>query len=73
MTLKELKEAIDRIYSTHGISDRIDDIIVCIPNNKNGMGGTPVTNTIGAYKGIDWDSGKFMIYPEVKMIELIEK
>lgn len=73
MTLKELKEAIDRVYSTHHNHDRIDDIIVCIPNNKNGMGGTQVTNIICAHKGIDWDSGKFMIYPENKMIELIEK
>lgn len=72
MTLKELKEAIDRVYYTHHNHDRVDDIIVCIPNNKNGMGGTPATGIEGAHKGIDWDSGKFMIYPETKMIELKE-
>jgi len=72
MKLKELKEAIDRVYASHHDYDGIDNIEVCVPNNKNGMGGTPVTRIKGAHKGIDWDSGKFFIYPEVKMVELTE-
>lgn len=43
--------------------------LVCIPNNKGGMGGTSVTNVSGAGHGIDWDAHKFFIWPENKMIE----
>ena len=64
MTLKELKERIAHL------GERYDDLEVCIPNNKGGMmGGTPVTSVKGANKGIDWDGGKFIIWPETKLIE----
>ena len=65
MTLKELRERIE-LYS----DERYDNLEVCIPNNKGGMmGGTPVTSVKFANKGIDWDGGKFIIWPEKEMIE----
>lgn len=65
MTLLELKQKVDLALQRMGG----EDLEVCIPNNKNAMGGTPVTKVRGASCGIDWDRGKFMIYPEIKMIE----
>lgn len=67
LTILTLKEAVDRYIQMRPNSR---ELTVCIPNNKGGMGGTSVTNVIGAHSGIDWDAGKFMIYPEVKMIEM---
>lgn len=63
MTLKELKERVSRL------DERFDDLEVCIPNNKGGYGGLSVTKVKGAHRGIDWDNGKFFIWPEVEMIE----
>ena len=63
MTLGELKERI----SHYG--DRYDDLEVCIPNNKGGMGGMSVTAVKGANRGIDWDGGKFILWPETEMVE----
>ncbi len=65
LTIITLKEVVDR-YLEHKPRR---EIIVCIPNNKGGMGGTPVTNVVYAGGGIDWDAGKFFIYPAVEMIE----
>ena len=65
VTLISLKEVVDRYLE----DSRGRELTVCIPNNKGGMGGTSVTNVVSAHRGIDWDSGKFFIYPEVKMIE----
>lgn len=67
MTLGELKQQIDWYYKEFG--DRLDDIEVCIPNNKVGIGGTSVTYVQSAHKGFDWDSGRFIIYPKVPMVE----
>lgn len=67
MTLAELKERIDWL-ALHS-SARLEDIEVCIPNHKGGQGGTSVTRVKSANKGTDWDKGKFMIFPEVDMIE----
>jgi hypothetical protein len=64
MTLKELKERVD-----WAIENGDDDLKVCIPNNKVGMGGTSVTFVKQAARGIDWDSGKFILWPETEMIE----
>lgn len=66
MILKELKEKIDRYYE---MNEMYHDLEVCIPNHKRGMGGTSVTKVKYANKGIDWDSGKFIITPEVEMVE----
>jgi hypothetical protein len=59
-------EVIDRVYASNNYPEEIE---VCIPNNKHGWGGTQVTYVKSAHKGIDWDKGKFMIYPSVEMIE----
>lgn len=66
MTLKELKQRVDLYYE---MNERYHDLEVCIPNNKGGMGGASVTKVKNANKGIDWDKGKFILYPEVPMIE----
>lgn len=66
MTLKGLKEKVDFFYN---MGERYHYLEVCIPNEKGGMGGTPVTKVKSVNKGIDWDNGKFFIFPEVKMIE----
>jgi hypothetical protein len=66
MTLTKLKERVDATLENR----RGRELTVCIPNNKGGMGGTSVTNAVSAHSGIDWDSGKFFIYPEVKMIDM---
>ncbi len=67
MKLKELKERID-----HYSHESYDDLEVCIPNNKGGMmGGTSVTSVKSANRGIDWDGKKFIISPEIEMIEMV--
>jgi len=68
MKLKELKERVDWAVENSG-----KDLDVCIPNNKGGMmGGTPVTSVKQAAQGIDWDGGRFIIWPETKLIEFYE-
>jgi len=67
MKLSELKTIIDERLES---SPRMADSVVCIPNNKGGMGGTPVTQVIAAGGGIDWDASKFFIHPEKKMQEM---
>lgn len=64
MTLLELKQKVDLALLRKGS----ETLNVCIPNNIVAMGGTQVTNVKNACAGFDWDSDKFMIYPEVKMI-----
>jgi len=66
LTLGALKEQVDRAIEQN---ERNSKLMVCIPNNKGGMGGTQVTGVVNARKGFDWDNGKFIIYPEVPMIE----
>lgn len=65
LTLIEFKNRIDFYL----LQKRYEDAEVCIPNNKGGMGGTSATNVVGCQMGIDWDSGRFFIFPENKMIE----
>ena len=68
MTLKELKERVDwAIENNRGELD-----VVCIPNGKVGVGGTSVTSVKQATQGFDWDHGRFIIYPETKLIEFQE-
>jgi hypothetical protein len=66
MTLRELKQRVD--FACENARD-LDDIIVCIPNNKPSMGPISVTEVKSAGKGIDWDKSKFIIWPEAEMIE----
>jgi hypothetical protein len=66
LTLGKLWEIANaQLDNNPGAADRI----VCIPNNKGGMGGTSVTNVKSAGGGIDWDARKFFMWPENKMIE----
>lgn len=68
MTLIELKRRVDLAL----LNKRNEDLEVCIPNNIPSMGGISVTHVRGANAGIDWDRSKFIIWPEVKMINLLE-
>ena len=70
MTLAELKDRIDW-YMDQSIHN--GELEVCIPNQEGGMEGTPVTYVKSAHKGIDWDSGKFIIHPVTNMIEQPEQ
>lgn len=66
LTLGKLWEIANaQLDNNPGAADRV----VCIPNNKGGMGGTSVTNVTSAGGGIDWDAHKFFMWPENKMIE----
>jgi hypothetical protein len=69
MTLIELKKQVDLALMRAGS----EECEVCIPNNKAGMGGTPATGVKGAYRGFDWDKGKFFIFPEKEMVERTPK
>lgn len=66
MTLKELKQGVDAYYE---MGDKYHDLEVCISNGKSCWGGTSVTKVKNANRGIDWDSRKFILQPEVPMIE----
>jgi hypothetical protein len=68
MKLKELKDRIDAVPK----GEFYDELEVCIPNNKVGIGGTSVTSVIQAAQGFDWDDGRFILWPETKLIEFQE-
>lgn len=67
MTLKELK---DRIASVPE-GEFYDELNVCIPNNKGSIGPISTTDVKAAGQGIDWNNKKFMIWPEIEMIEMV--
>lgn len=68
MTLADLQKRINAALSTEKIS--AEEIEVVIPNNKPSLGSSSATAVSGAFKGLDWDKGKFFIKPEVDMIEM---
>lgn len=70
LTLKKLKERVDWYMS---IEDGIyGDLEVCIPNNKyTAVGEAPVTKVKAVGRGIDRDPNKFVIYPEIRMTEIL--
>ena len=68
MKLKELKDRIAAVPE----GEFYDELEVCIPNGKVGMGGTSVTSVKQAAQGIDWDNKKFILWPETKLIEFQE-
>jgi hypothetical protein len=67
MNLQELKNEIDAIALNSDI--KLEHIKVCIPNNKGGMGSISATKVKSANRGFDWNSGLFIIWPEVEMVE----
>lgn len=67
MTLRELKERVDRAFNRLREGD--DDLEVVIPNNKPSMGPISTTKIKSASQGIDWENGLFVLRPEVPMIE----
>lgn len=63
MTLFELKQLVDNYTSI--VQNFRKDLEVCVVVKTPGsVGGTPVVKVKSAHCGIDWDSGKFMIYTE---------
>jgi hypothetical protein len=68
MKLKELKDRIAAVPE----GEFYDELEVCIPNGKVGIGGTSVTSVKQAAQGIDWDNKKFILSPETKLIEFQE-
>ncbi|NLH44749.1 MAG: hypothetical protein GX451_01170 [Acholeplasmataceae bacterium] len=69
MKLQELKERVDQALQ----SERNKNLEVCIPNNKGGMGGISATGVKYAGQGIDWDGGKFFVWPEKEMQEIKQR
>lgn len=67
MTLEELFNEIRDLLKKHP-SD--GNRIVCIPNNKIGLGGTKVTEVKSIGGGIDWDAKKLFIFPEKAMQDI---
>ncbi len=66
LTLNDFyKWAKEKITNDH----RAKDYMICIPNNKGGMGGTSVTYIQSIHQGIDWDARKVFLYPDNKMVE----
>ena len=66
MTLNELKIRVDFYCAQEGLGDRLK---VCVPNGNPGFGPTQATAVKGAGRGIDWNADKFLIHPEVDMVE----
>lgn len=66
MKLKELKIRVDYFMK----NENNEDLEVYIPNNGYSMGSMSVTKVKGVGPGIDWDRSKFIIWPEVDLIEL---
>lgn len=64
MKLIELKELIDFQVAHHPEANEWD---VVIPNNRPSVGPRACTHVTQVGGGIDWDKGKFFIFPEDKM------
>ena len=68
MKVKELKEIIERLENNNC---NIEDIEVVVPTMKLGcVGPTPTTSIQSAFKGIDWDNNKLLLYPETTLREI---
>ena len=70
MKLLELKARVDHALKMVGN----EELEVVIPNNKGGMSGCiSATGIKSAGQGIDWNHRKFIIWPEVGMVEFEKK
>ena len=68
MKVKELKEIIERLENNNC---NIEGVEVVVPTMKLGcVGPTPTTSIQSAFKGIDWDNNKLLLYPETTLREI---
>ena len=68
MKVKELKEIIERLENNNC---NIEELEVVVPTMKLGcVGPTPTTSIQSAFKGIDWDNNKLLLYPETTLREI---
>lgn len=68
MKIKELKEIIEHLENNNY---NLEDIEVVVTTMKLGCAGaTPTTGIQSAFKGIDWDNNKLLLYPETTLREI---
>lgn len=65
MKLSELKTIINSIDD-----DRLDREVVISVTTVGYVGGTPTVKVKNVFSGFDWDNGKLIICPEVKLREI---
>ena len=66
MTLEELGAKINLYLE----NPRNKDLEVVIRVKRDfAIGGTPCVDVVSAQGGIDWDSGKFMLYPKTDLTD----
>lgn len=65
MLAHEISERINRLFTR---SPELEARIVI--QSQGSVGGTPTVAVRDALAGFDWDSGKFLIYPEQPLIPL---
>jgi hypothetical protein len=65
MKLRELKRIVDQYMEQN--PERFGDCDVIIPTNLPSYGSMSSTPLRGANAGIDWESGKFILWPEDKL------
>jgi hypothetical protein len=66
MKFSELVKIVN-LHKNHNNTDYDIRIVVKMPFDT--IGGTPSVPVKSAYFGFDWDSGKFLIYPEENLME----
>lgn len=62
MKFSELKQIVDLHYRDGHYED--PEVVVKIKLPYNTVGAMPTVKIKSAYMGFDWDSGKFIFYPE---------
>lgn len=68
MTLLELKQAVDRAVSLYTNADQVN--VVVKVSRVGAVGATSAVSIKHANLGIDWDHGRFLIYPETDLREI---
>lgn len=67
MKLRKLKKIVD-IY-VENLQDYQDPNVV-VAVKGSGVGGTPCVDVKSAHVGFDWDSGKFIIHTEGRLLKV---
>jgi hypothetical protein len=62
MKLSELKQFVDRQLEFNGRED--PEVVIRIKMPYTTVGASPTVKVKTVQMGFDWDSGKFMLYPE---------